>query len=98
MSQVPPELQRLSNSLGLGKYRRHIFLCADQTEPKCCSKEQGLASWNYLKERLAELKLVGPQPLVYLYESELPADLRLWAGGGGLSGGHLVPLLHPRSD
>ena len=60
-----PELQRVAESLGLPKYQRHIFLCADQTEPKCCDKETGLASWDYLKNRLKELGLVGPEPLVY---------------------------------
>jgi (2Fe-2S) ferredoxin len=59
------ELQKAAASLGLEKYRRHILLCADQTEPKCSSKEQGLASWEYLKRRLKELKLAGPEPLVY---------------------------------
>jgi len=47
-----PELQRVAESLGLSKYQRHIFLCADQTEPKCCDKETGLASWNFLKKVL----------------------------------------------
>lgn len=37
--------------------KKHIFLCADQTHPKCCSKEDGLESWRYLKQRLAELNL-----------------------------------------
>jgi (2Fe-2S) ferredoxin len=59
------ELQSAAASLGLGKFRRHIFLCADQTEAKCCTKEQGLESWNFLKSRLKELNLVGPEPLVY---------------------------------
>jgi (2Fe-2S) ferredoxin len=59
------ELQAAAESLGLEKFRRHIFLCADQTEPKCCAKEQGLASWEFLKRRLKELNLVGPEPLVY---------------------------------
>src|ERR1035437_8569864 len=43
-------LQAVAKSLGLEQYRRHIFLCADQTEPKCASKQSGL---------------VGPEPLVY---------------------------------
>ena len=30
-----------------------------QTKPNCCTKEQGLASWDYLKKRLDELKLTG---------------------------------------
>lgn len=37
--------------------KKHIFLCADQTNAKCCLKEQGLASWGYLKKRLQELGL-----------------------------------------
>jgi (2Fe-2S) ferredoxin len=59
------ELDTLARSQGLEKYRRHIFLCADQTEPKCASKAEGLAAWEYLKKRLKELNLVGPEPLVY---------------------------------
>lgn len=47
--------------LGIGTLRRHIFLCADQTAPKCCSREDGLASWLFLKDRLNELGLAqGP--------------------------------------
>jgi len=60
-----PELETAVETLGLGKFRRHIFLCADPTEPKCCTKQQGLTSWEYLKRRLKELDLVGPEPLVY---------------------------------
>jgi (2Fe-2S) ferredoxin len=59
------ELQTAVETLGLGKFRRHIFLCADQTEPKCCAKEQGLVAWDFLKRRLKELNLVGAEPLVY---------------------------------
>lgn len=50
---------------GLEKFQRHIFLCADPTEAKCCPKEVGLASWEFLKRRLKELGLVGPEPLVF---------------------------------
>ena len=59
------DLKAVAESLGLQIYRRHIFLCADQSEPKCAPREQTLASWEFLKTRLKELKLVGPQPLVY---------------------------------
>lgn len=38
-------------------FSRHIFLCADQTKPKCCPKKAGLEAWDYLKTRLAELGL-----------------------------------------
>ena len=43
--------------LGINKISRHIFLCSDQTKPKCCSLESGLESWNFLKMRLKELNL-----------------------------------------
>ncbi len=59
------ELERQAEVLGLALYTRHIFLCADQTEPKCCALERGLESWEYLKRRLKELNLAGPSPLVY---------------------------------
>lgn len=45
--------------LGVGAIRRHIFLCADQSEAKCCPHEAGMASWQFLKKRLAELRLTG---------------------------------------
>lgn len=38
---------------------RHILLCADQSEAKCCSLEEGMASWQFLKARLDELGLAG---------------------------------------
>jgi (2Fe-2S) ferredoxin len=44
-------------SLGIRAVKRHIFLCADQSNPKCCSKNKGLESWEYLKDRLKELGL-----------------------------------------
>lgn len=49
-----------ASALGIGTHERHIFLCADQTTPKCSAKEHGLASWDYLKNRLNELELAVP--------------------------------------
>ena len=51
------ELQRLAGTIGVPAARRHIFLCCDQTTPKCCDKERGLAAWEFLKRRLKELGL-----------------------------------------
>ena len=52
------ERQRaIAAKIGVPVARRHIFLCADQTEPKCCEKERGLAAWDFLKRRLKELGL-----------------------------------------
>ena len=50
-------LQSKVEELQIGNVRRHIFLCADQTEPKCCDKGASLESWSFLKRRLTELGL-----------------------------------------
>ena len=51
-------LVTIAANLAIPQIRRHIFLCSDQTNPKCCAKEAGLESWDYLKRRLAELNLL----------------------------------------
>ncbi len=52
------ESQRdVASTIGIPVARRHIFLCCDQTNPKCCEKDRGLAAWDFLKQRLRELKL-----------------------------------------
>jgi (2Fe-2S) ferredoxin len=53
------ELKAKADKLGVNRIRRHIFLCCDQTKPKCSDKEASLESWDYLKRRLAELRLTG---------------------------------------
>jgi len=58
------ESQPRTSKLGLSSATRHIFLCADQTKPKCCEKQVGLESWQYLKRRLKELNLVGSDATV----------------------------------
>src|SRR6187431_2431589 len=60
------ELRQCAESLCIEKCSRHIFLCADQTEPECCAKEAGLEAWEYLKKRLKELGLAsGARAKVY---------------------------------
>ena len=51
-------LVQIAAGLMIPQIRRHIFLCCDQTKPKCCSRESGLEAWEYLKRRLAELGLL----------------------------------------
>src|SRR5213594_5114080 len=59
------KLKKAVTALGVERYGRHIFLCADQTEPHCAPKEKGLEAWDYLKKRLKDLGLAGADPLVY---------------------------------
>lgn len=56
-------LGRLAEELGVFGPKRHIFLCADQSKPKCCRLEAGLASWDFLKQRLSELGEAEPRLL-----------------------------------
>ncbi len=46
------KLASKAQALGIGALCRHIFLCADQSEPKCCSREESLRAWEFLKKRL----------------------------------------------
>ena len=59
----PNKLQLAAEKLHIGQAGRHIFLCCDAEKAKCCSKEQGLESWDYLKKRLEELSLHSNTPL-----------------------------------
>ncbi|HTE17455.1 MAG TPA: (2Fe-2S) ferredoxin domain-containing protein [Armatimonadota bacterium] len=51
------KLVKIASKLGVDRIRRHIFLCADPSKAKCCSREEGRESWDYLKGRLKVLEL-----------------------------------------
>jgi (2Fe-2S) ferredoxin len=52
------ELQKAAAKVGIGGYRRHIFLC---TGPSCCTPEVGLAAWEVLKNEIKDHGLAtGP--------------------------------------
>ncbi len=57
-----PELERLTQALKIGGYRRHILLC---THGDCAPAEQGEASWQFLKRRLRQLGLADAEGGVY---------------------------------
>ena len=65
---MPPEISPANSdalatcvqTLGLSQIQRHVFLCADQTVPKCCDKQVSLEAWDYLKKRLKQLGLDQP--------------------------------------
>jgi (2Fe-2S) ferredoxin len=65
LAQAPDSVQSAAldtcvETLGLQSIHRHLFLCADQTRAVCCDTETGLEAWEYLKQRLKELKLDRP--------------------------------------
>lgn len=49
--------REVAEAMGVTVARRHIFLCCDQTKPKCSERERSLVAWDYLKRRLKELGL-----------------------------------------
>ena len=73
-----PDRERLTQiaaNLCIPTIQHHIFLCADQSNPKCCPREAGVESWDYLKRRLAELGLMN-----HVYRSKANC-LRICEGG-----------------
>jgi (2Fe-2S) ferredoxin len=59
--ELSDSLHVVVRALGLDCITRHIFICADATQPKCVDREASLESWEYLKNRLRELGLDRPQ-------------------------------------
>jgi (2Fe-2S) ferredoxin len=53
------ELINKAKQLNINNIHKHIFLCANQLNPKCCLLETGNESWEYLKRRLDELGLTS---------------------------------------
>lgn len=45
--------------IGGERIGRHIFLCCMSDKQACCSLEEGVEAWAYLKRRLRELGLAG---------------------------------------
>jgi len=59
------KLREVAQNLSIPLVRRHIFLCADQTKPKCAEREVTVESWDYLKRRLEELGITKGENCVF---------------------------------
>jgi (2Fe-2S) ferredoxin len=53
--RLPPET--MARSFGIGKLTRHLFVCVG---PDCCDLSEGEKTWDYLKKRMKELNIAGP--------------------------------------
>ena len=62
---IDNHLADVCRNLGIGKIQRHIFICADQSKPKCATREASVESWDYLKKRLAETGLTQGEKCVF---------------------------------
>jgi len=61
---VNPEdrLTQIAEALSIPRVRRHIFLCADQTNPRCAPREDTNRLWAHLKNRLKQLDATSAPP------------------------------------
>ncbi len=75
--EVAERQRRTVEALAVPDLKRHIFLCCDQTNPKCCDRARSLEAWAYLKHRLDELGL-SKQGGVYRTKANC---LRICEGG-----------------
>lgn len=58
MADASDDLKKAADKIGIGGYRRHVFLC---TGPTCCTPEAGMAAWEALKKAIKDAGLsVGP--------------------------------------
>ena len=68
-------LRQAVAEIGLGRARRHIFLCVGG---KCAAEDLQQESWKFLKARLKELGLVAPRGSVLRTKADC---LRICVGG-----------------
>jgi (2Fe-2S) ferredoxin len=77
MDNSGQKLEDIAAKLGIGAYRRHVFLC---TGPRCCTEEEGQAAWDALKKELKDKGLslsTGPNAC---YRTKVGC-LRICTGG-----------------
>jgi (2Fe-2S) ferredoxin len=55
-------LNKIAGALSIGRAQRHIFLCAQQSTPRCSTAAESGEVWTYLKNRLKELDLASAPP------------------------------------
>jgi (2Fe-2S) ferredoxin len=55
-------LEAIADALSVPRIERHIFLCADQTTPKCAPRDETVEVWRFVKKRLKELGLASAPP------------------------------------
>lgn len=58
-------LRKSAKKYGVDTSRRHIFICADPSDPKCAPRKTSVEAWEYLKKRLKQLNLSMAEGGVY---------------------------------
>jgi (2Fe-2S) ferredoxin len=52
----------MAERFGVGKLRRHLFVCVG---PDCVDADEGAKTWDYLKSRMKQLNIAGPDGPCY---------------------------------
>ena len=58
-------LSAIAEAESIPRVERHIFLCADQTTPRCAPREVTNELWSHLKSRLKQLGVTSAPPSWY---------------------------------
>jgi (2Fe-2S) ferredoxin len=58
--RTSPEMA--AKAFGVGKLTRHLFVCLG---PDCANRDEGEKTWAYLKKRMKELNIAGPDGPCY---------------------------------
>jgi (2Fe-2S) ferredoxin len=75
MSKERTTPEAAAAAFGVGRITRHLFVCGG---PDCTTVEQGEATWDYIKRRMKELNLTGPNGPAYRTKCKC---LRICTGG-----------------
>lgn len=64
-------LENIAEALSIPRAQRHIFLCADQSNPRCAPVSETNELWRHLKSRLKGLAVTSAPPM---WQGDLEAD------------------------
>lgn len=56
-----------AESFGVGKLTRHLLICLG---PDCADRDEGDETWKYLKKRMKELNIAGPDGPIFRTKCE----------------------------
>lgn len=80
MTERLQRLERIASALSIGGLQRHIFLCAQQTNPRCSTYEEGVAAWRRLKSATKALNITSAPPHWQGDLSKVPDPVRPGTG------------------
>lgn len=77
MEETKEKLQEIAATMGVGEYKRHVFLCLG---PDCCDSVVGQEAWDALKRELKDRGLSLSSGPNACYRTKVNC-LRICAGG-----------------